>query len=109
MSRTTLGASVAALVALAAAMLVLVVPATAATGHVGVGFNAPSIAGFPGDFSGGTVSLTGGGAYDPASASNAQPEDAFVHSNGGFRGLQEVRQGPLQGCLQGQGVRWDTD
>jgi hypothetical protein len=35
--------------------------------------------------------------------------NAFVHSNGGFRRLHEVRQGPLQGCLQGQGVRWDSD
>jgi len=109
MSRTTIGASVTAAVALAAALLVFVVPATAANGHVAVGFNAPSIAGFPGDFSGGTVFLTGGGAYDPASASNTQPENAFVHSNGGFRCLQDVRQGPLHGCLQGEGVRWDTD
>ena len=109
MSRTTIAASVVAVVALAAAMLMLVASATAANGRVAVGFNAPSIAGFPGDFTGGAVFLTGGGAYDPASASNAQPEDAFVHSNGGFRCLQDVRQGPLQGCLQGQGVRWDTD
>lgn len=109
MSRTTIGASLAAVVALAATLLMLVGSATAANGHVAVGFNAPSIAGFPGDFTGGTVFLTGGGAYDPASASNAQPENAFVHSNGGFRCLQNVRQGPLQGCLQGQGVRWDTD
>ena len=44
-----------------------------------------------------------------ATAPNAEPDSAFVHSNGGFRCLQDVRQGPLQGCLQGQGVRWDTD
>ena len=109
MSRTTIRASVATVIALAAVALVLVVQATAAPGHVGVGFNAPSIAGFPGDFSGGTAFLSGGGAYDPASASNAEPENAFVHSNGGFRCLEDVRQGPLQGCLQGQGVRWDSD
>ena len=48
-------------------------------------------------------------AYDPATAPNAEPDNAFVHSNGGFRCLQDVRQGPLQGCLQGEGVRWDTD
>jgi hypothetical protein len=109
MSRTTIGASVATVAALAAAALIVVVQATAATGQTGVGFNAPSIAGFPGDFSGGKVFLTGGGAYDPTTASNADPESAFVHSSGGFRCLEDVRQGPLQSCLQGQGIRWDTD
>jgi hypothetical protein len=93
MSRTTIGASLAAVTAVAA-VLVLVVPATAASSRVGVGFNAPSIAGFPGDFSGGKVFLTGGGAYDPTSASNAEPENAFVHSSGGFRCLEAVGQGP---------------
>jgi hypothetical protein len=108
MSRTTIGVSLATVVALAAG-LILIVQASAASGHVGVGFNAPSIAGFPGDFTGGTAFLSGGGAYDPATASNTDPESAFVHSNGGFRCLADVRQGPLQGCLEGQGVRWDTD
>ena len=32
-----------------------------------------------------------------------------MHSNGGFRCLADVQQGPLKGCLQGQGIRWDTD
>jgi hypothetical protein len=106
MSPTTIGASLAAVVALAAAVLVLVVPASAASGQVGVGFNAPAISGFQ---PGGKVFLSGGGAYDPASASDTDPENAFVHSNGGFRCLEDVGQGPLQGCLQGQGIRWDTD
>ena len=106
MSRTTIGASLAAVVAMAAAVLVLVVPANAASSLVGVGFNAPSIAGFQ---PGGKVFLSGGGAYDPATASNDDPESAFVHSSGGFRCLEEVQQGPLQGCLGGQGIRWDTD
>ena len=109
MYRTMIRASVATVFAFAAVALVLVVQATAASGQVGVGFNAPSIAGFPGDFTGGNVFLTGGGAYDPAGASNTDPGNAFVHSNGGFRCLEDVRQGPLQGCLQGQGIRWDTD
>lgn len=104
-----IGPSLAAAVALVTALLVLPVPAGAASGHVGVGFNAPSIAGFPGDFSGGTAFLTGGGAYAPATASDADPESAFVHSSGGFRCLEDVKQGPLTGCLQGQGIRWDTD
>jgi hypothetical protein len=107
MSRTTIGASLAAVVVLAAAVLVLVGPAGAASRNlVGVGFNAPSIAGFK---PGGEVFLTGGGAYDPATASNDDPESAFVHSSGGFRCLHDVQQGLLNGCLQGQGIRWDTD
>jgi hypothetical protein len=105
MSRITIGAASAALVALAA-VLVFVVPAGAASARIGVGFNAPSISGF---LPGGEVFLTGGGAYDPATASNSNPEDAFVHSNGGFRCLKDVGQGPLQNCLEGQGIRWDTD
>jgi hypothetical protein len=106
MSRTTIGASLAALAVLVAAVLVFVAPAGAGSGRVGVGFNAPSISGFR---PGGSVFLTGGGAYDPASASNTDPESAFVHSNGGFRCLTAVGQGPLLGCLGGQGIRWDTD
>jgi len=106
MSRTLIGASLATLVVLAAAVLVLVAPAGAGSSRVGVGFNASAISGFR---PGGTVFLTGGGAYDPASASNTDPESAFVHSNGGFRCLTDVGQGPLQGCLGGQGIRWDTD
>jgi hypothetical protein len=104
-----MGAALATLAVLAAAMLVLVAPAHAASSRVGVGFNAPAISGFPGDFSGGKVFLTGGGAYDPATASDTDPENAFAHSSGGFRCLEDVRQGPLQGCVQGQGIRWDTD
>jgi hypothetical protein len=42
MSRTTIGASLAAC-ALAAACVLLVVPAGAASGRVGVGFNAPAM------------------------------------------------------------------
>jgi hypothetical protein len=54
------------------------------------------VSGFPT----GVVFLTGGGAYNlPAS---------FVHSAGGFRCLEDVSQGPLSGCLAGEGVRWDT-
>jgi hypothetical protein len=42
----------------------------------------------------------GGGSYDPASG--------FVKAAGGFRCTADVGQGPLAGCLTGQGVRWDT-
>lgn len=110
MSRTiTIGAFLAATLTTVAAALLLGIPASAGTSNVGVGFNAPSISGFPGDFSGGSVVLTGGGAYDPTTASNAEPEAAFVHSSGGFRCLDTVAQGLLKGCLAGQGVRWDTE
>src|SRR5436190_22575511 len=106
MSRKTIAASVGGALVVAAAVLVLVVPAVAAGPRVGVGFNAPSISGFRPS---GVVFLSGGGAYNPDTASNADLESAFVHSNGGFRCLQDVGQGPLTGCLQGEGVRWDTD
>jgi hypothetical protein len=106
MARTTIAATLTTVVVVTAAVLVLVASADAAGGQVGVGFNAASISGFR---PGGEVFLTGGGAYDPQTASNADPEGGFVHSNGGFRCLQDVGQGPLQGCLQGEGIRWDTD
>jgi hypothetical protein len=95
MSRTTIGAALAA-VALAAALVLLVVPAGAAPGNVGFGFNARDVSGFPT----GSATLTGGGAYNPASG--------FVNSAGGFRCTSDVGQGPLAGCLAGEGVRWDT-
>jgi hypothetical protein len=95
MSRTTIGAALAA-VALAAALALLVVPAGAAPGNVGFGFNARDISGFPT----GSATLTGGGAYNPVSG--------FVNSAGGFRCTSDVGQGPLAGCLAGEGVRWDT-
>ena len=86
------------IVALAAAVAVSATPATAgaAPGNVGFGFNASDISGFPH----GSATLTGGGAYNPVSG--------FVHSAGGFRCTSDVGQGPLAGCLTGEGVRWDT-
>ena len=68
----------------------------AASTHTGFGFNARDIAGFPT----GHVRLTGGGAFDATTG--------FVHSGGGFRCTADVNQGPLAGCLAGEGVRWDT-
>ena len=86
-----------ALLALAAASLMLA-PSALAAGHgrTGFGFNAAKVSGFPT----GAAFLTGGGAYNPATG--------FVHSGGGFRCTETVEQGPLTGCLTGQGVRWDT-
>jgi hypothetical protein len=71
-------------------------------GH-GFGFNGTA-SGFPT----GVVSLTGGGSYDAATASNTVPSITRVVSNGGFRCVGGVTQGPLAGCLTGEGVRWDT-
>jgi len=70
--------------------------ASAASGNVGFGFNARSISGFPT----GSATLTGGGSYNPVTG--------FVKSAGGFRCTNDIRQGPLKGCLSGEGVRWDT-
>jgi hypothetical protein len=72
--------------------------------RVGFGFNGTA-SGFP--F--GAVFLTGGGSYDPATASNVADDiTTDVHANGGFRCIDGVGQGPLNTCLTGQGVRWDT-
>src|SRR4029450_4222015 len=81
---------------LAAAVLLLAAPASAATGNIGFGFNATDISGFPT----GAATLTGGGSYNPGTD--------FVKAAGGFRWPSDGGQGPLAGCLTGQGVRWDT-
>ncbi len=70
-------------------------PALAQPASAAFGFNG-SVSGFPT----GAVTITGGGAYDLASG--------FVNSAGGFRCTNDVAQGPLAGCLAGEGVRWDT-
>jgi hypothetical protein len=80
----------------------LVVPlgsssALAAAPRVGFGFHARDVSGFPT----GSVSLTGGGAFDLNTLT--------IHAGGGFSCTHEVDQLFLAGCLQGQGVRWDTD
>jgi hypothetical protein len=81
---------------LGAAVVLTAAPAWAAGGNIGFGFNATNISGFPT----GAASLTGGGSYNPGTG--------FVKSAGGFRCTSDVRQGPLAGCLAGEGVRWDT-
>jgi len=87
-------------IALASAVLAggLLVPsiASADTAQVGFGFNATEIKGFPT----GAVSLTGGGSYNPGTGS--------ANPGGSFRCTSDVGQGPLNGCLAGEGVRWDT-
>ena len=83
----------------ALAVTALALSASALAGgdsRIGFGFNAREIGGFPT----GAVTLTGGGAYNPVTGS--------VKSAGGFRCTSDVLQGPLAGCLTGEGVRWDT-
>ena len=82
--------------AVLAAAVLMAAPASAASGHVGFGFNATEIRGFPT----GAASLTGGGSFNPGTG--------FAKSAGGFRCTSDVGQGPLAGCLAGEGVRWDT-
>ena len=72
-------------------------------GLQGFGFNGTA-SGFPP----GAVFLTGGGAYDAATASNTVPSDTRVTANGGFRCTDDIAQPPLLGCKAGEGVRWDT-
>jgi hypothetical protein len=78
-------------------------PAFKATGRSGFGLNG-SVRGFPT----GAVRLTGGGSFDPATASNTIPAETSVASAGGFDCSETVAQGPLAGCAAGEGVRWDT-
>ena len=82
--------------AMLAAAVLIAATASAAPGNVGFGFNARDLSGFPT----GSATLTGGGAFNPGTG--------FAKSAGGFRCTGDVRQGPLTGCLAGQGVRWDT-
>jgi hypothetical protein len=71
-------------------------PAQASGSTVGFGFHSVDVSGFPT----GSVSLTGGGAFNLA--------DSTIHAGGGFSCTHDVDQLFLAGCLQGQGVRWDT-
>ena len=75
----------------------------AAGGRSAFGFNG-NASGFPT----GAVRLTGGGSYDPATASNIVPAETSVVSSGGFDCTEPVAQGPLAGCQRDEGVRWDT-
>jgi hypothetical protein len=82
-------------------------PAAAASltagGRAAFGFNG-NASGFPT----GAVRLTGGGSYNPGTASNTVPSETSAVSSGGFDCTTTVAQGPLAGCQAGEGVRWDT-
>ena len=74
--------------------------AAAANGStVGFGFDARDVSGFT---NAGHVALNGGGAF------NLNPAAGSVHAGGGFSCTADVGAGFLTGCLQGEGVRWDT-
>jgi hypothetical protein len=75
--------------------------AVAAAGGARTGF------GFSGTV-GTAVSLTGGGSFARATASDVVPSETDVASGGGFRCVAPVAQGPLAGCAEGEGVRWDA-
>jgi hypothetical protein len=95
--RTRLFAGAAAVLAAAALSLVLGASTAVAGGsNVGFGFNARDIKGAPT----GAVRLTGGGSFSASTG--------VAHAGGGFRCTSSVNQGPLAGCLTGEGVRWDT-
>jgi hypothetical protein len=91
----------------AVATLVLVLAASAASASPlaststssrgGFAFTARDVRGAPA----GAVSFAGGGAFDGAGT--------FAHGGGAFTCTESVGQGPLVGCLAGQGVRWHTD
>ena len=82
------------------AMTVLGATAAAAAGStVGFGFHAQEVSGFA---NAGSVALNGGGAF------NLNPTAGSVHAGGGFSCMNDVGAGLLNGCLTGQGVRWDT-
>jgi hypothetical protein len=83
-------------VALAAIAASIAVPVAASASRVGFGFNATQIRGFPT----GSVALSGGGSFDPVTG--------VGHGSGGFSCLDDVLQSKLNGCLAGDGVRWDT-
>jgi len=74
------------------------------SGHLNFALSG-SVSGFPA----GIVFLSGGGTYDPSTASNVFPTDTRVNAGGGFSCVLGVAQGPLTNCATGQGVRWDTE
>jgi hypothetical protein len=78
-------------------------PALAAVARSGFGFNG-SVSGAPT----GVVRLTGGGSFDPSTASNTVPAETAASASGGFDCTVGVAQGALAGCGTGEGVRWDT-
>jgi hypothetical protein len=86
--------------AFAVAMLMVGVGASVASASSslsGFTFAADRVSGAPT----GSVALAGAGAFDTAGT--------FARGVGVFRCTESVGQGPLAGCLAGQGLRWHTE
>jgi hypothetical protein len=93
--RTRVFVRAAAVLAAAVPIVVLGASAAVATGpNVGFAFNAPDVKGAPT----GAVRLVGGGSFNTGKG--------VVHAGGAFRCTSSVNQGPLAGCMAGEGVRW---
>jgi hypothetical protein len=58
--------------------------------------NARDVSGLPT----GVVRIGGGGSYDW--------DTGFIRGSGPFACVASVEQGPLRGCLEGQGIRWEA-
>lgn len=69
-------------------------PAAAGGGHSGFGFNSDTI----GTGSNGLVEINGGGSYDIGLRT--------INAGGHFDCNADVINGPLAGCLAGQGTNW---
>lgn len=88
-------AGAAAVLGAAALLVVMGAPAAGAAGpDGGFAFRAVGINGA----TTGEVRLNGGGAFST--------DAGFARAGGGFRCTQSVGQGPLAGCLAGEGVHW---
>jgi len=95
--RTRVLARAAAVLAAAALILVVGASAAVATGpSVGFVFHARDVKGAPT----GAVRLTGAGVFST--------DRGFVRAGGLFRCTSSVGQGPLAGCMAGEGVRWHS-
>ena len=95
--RTRVLARAAAVVAAAVPIVVLGASAAVATGpNVGFAFNARDIKGAPT----GAVRMNGIGLFST--------EKGFVRAGGLFRCTSSVGQGPLAGCMAGEGIRWQS-
>ena len=95
--RTRVLARAAAVLAAAALILVIGASAAVATGsNVGFAFHAGDVKGAPT----GAVRLTGAGVFST--------DKGFVRAGGLFRCTSSVGQGPLAGCMAGEGVRWHS-
>jgi hypothetical protein len=92
MPRVTFTLRLACLLSVVAFALLLGSQGSAQGAHAGFGFN--------GDVAD-KVFLTGGGSFNP--------DTGFLKSGGGFRCTATITTGPLAGCAEGEGVRWDSD